>query len=59
MQVTFVNDLERDSRYKRWGWSVMDLLRPMFPGTLPRIAKNLFTAVAIIDPGTPEGLRQA
>ena len=53
----WLNDLETGRQYWQWPSSVMDLLRPSFPGQLPKIAKNLFNVVALIDPGKPEGLR--
>eukprot|EP00039_Didymoeca_costata_P007323 m.98555 g.98555 ORF g.98555 m.98555 type:complete len:1581 (-) comp13640_c0_seq5:54-4796(-) len=56
--VLFYNDLESkgDKRYKKWSKSMMDILRPAMPGQLRRIARNMFTAVVIIDPWTLSGL---
>lgn len=50
----WINDLENDSQYKRWPSSLMDLLRPSFPGMLRNVRKNLFNLVLLVDPTTPE-----
>lgn len=52
--ITWINDLENDAQYKRWPGSVMDLLRPTFPGMLRNIRKNLFNLVLVIDPTADE-----
>ncbi|XP_055601750.1 UDP-glucose:glycoprotein glucosyltransferase [Uranotaenia lowii] len=52
--ITWVNDLENDAQYRRWPGSVMDLLRPTFPGMLRNIRKNLFNLVLVIDPISSE-----
>lgn len=53
--VLWVNDLEQDAEYKRWPNSVMDLLRPTFPGMLRNVRRNLFNLVLLVDPVRPEG----
>lgn len=53
--IMWINDLENDSQYKRWPNSLMDLLRPSFPGMLRNVRKNLFNLVLLVDPITPEG----
>lgn len=52
--ILWINDIEKDSQYKRWPSSVMDLLRPTFPGMLRNIRKNLFNMVLVIDPIAPD-----
>lgn len=52
--IIWVNDLENDAQYRRWPSSVMDLLRPTFPGMLRNIRKNLFNLVLLVDPITPD-----
>lgn len=52
--ITWINDLENDAQYRRWPSSVMDLLRPTFPGMLRNIRKNLFNLVLLIDPSSNE-----
>lgn len=52
--MTWINDLENDANYKRWPASVMDLLRPTFPGMFRNIRKNLFNIILLIDPITTE-----
>lgn len=48
--INWINDLESDSQYRRWPTSVMDLLRPTFPGMLRNVRKNLFNLVLVVDP---------
>lgn len=43
--IVWVNDIETDAQYKRWPGSVLDLLRPTFPGMMRNIRKNLFNLV--------------
>jgi hypothetical protein len=57
-QVVYLNDLEKDREYARWGSSVMEMLR-VYPGMLPKVKQNLFTVIYIIDPATPQGLGSA
>lgn len=52
--IIWVNDLEVDKEYKRWGGSVMDLLRPTFPGMMRSVRKNFFNLVLIFDPVKPD-----
>lgn len=52
--VIWINDLEVDKEYKRWGGSVMDMLRPTFPGMMRSVRKNFFNLVMVFDPVKPE-----
>ncbi|XP_055694605.1 UDP-glucose:glycoprotein glucosyltransferase [Lutzomyia longipalpis] len=52
--IIWINDIEHDSAYRRWSSSVMELLRPTFPGMLRNIRKNLFNLVLVVDPITPK-----
>lgn len=52
--IIWINDLEKDAQYRRWPPSVMDLLRPTFPGMLRNVRKNLFNLVLLVDPITPD-----
>ncbi|KAM6554272.1 hypothetical protein CsatB_015034 [Cannabis sativa] len=54
--VHYLNNLEEDAMYKRWRSNLNEILMPVFPGQLRYIRKNLFHAVAIIDPATICGL---
>ncbi|GMH34056.1 hypothetical protein BSKO_01890 [Bryopsis sp. KO-2023] len=54
--VTFFNNLESDSTYRAYHPSVEALLSPYYPRELHPIAKNLYTAVLIVDLGTKEGV---
>ena len=59
VHVHWLNDLEEGRMYRRWSRDLMDLLRPMFPGQLPRIGRNLFNAVFLVDPASVAGTRCA
>ncbi|XP_003800394.1 UDP-glucose:glycoprotein glucosyltransferase 1 [Otolemur garnettii] len=48
--VSWVNNLEVDSRYNSWPSSLQELLRPTFPGVIRQIRKNLHNMVFIVDP---------
>lgn len=48
--INWVNDIEADSKYSRWSSSLMDLLRPTFPGMLRQVRRNMFNLVLIINP---------
>ncbi|KAK4879085.1 hypothetical protein RN001_007231 [Aquatica leii] len=48
--INWINDIERDSRYNRWSTSIMDLLKPTFPGMLRQVRRNLFNLVLVINP---------
>ena len=45
--VIWVNDIEIDKQYRRWSSSLLDLLRPTFPGMLRSVRKNLYNLVCI------------
>lgn len=45
--VQWINDIENDSKYKRWSPTLMDLLKPTFPGMLRSIRRNLYNLVSI------------
>ena len=47
--VMYVNDIENDPQYTRWPTALVEILRPMFPGMLPHVRKNLFHMVIIAD----------
>uniref|UniRef100_A0A1B0G8K0 UDP-glucose:glycoprotein glucosyltransferase n=1 Tax=Glossina morsitans morsitans TaxID=37546 RepID=A0A1B0G8K0_GLOMM len=51
--IMWINDIEKDSQYRRWPASVTDLLRPTFPGMLRNIRKNVFNLVLLVDPLRP------
>ncbi|KAK7477135.1 hypothetical protein BaRGS_00031621 [Batillaria attramentaria] len=48
--MQYVNDLEKDSKYRGWPSSVQDMLRPTFPGMLRHVAKNIFHLVFVVNP---------
>uniref|UniRef100_A0A8C5VAZ0 UDP-glucose glycoprotein glucosyltransferase 1 n=1 Tax=Microcebus murinus TaxID=30608 RepID=A0A8C5VAZ0_MICMU len=48
--ISWVNNLEVDSRYNSWPSSLQELLRATFPGVIRQIRKNLHNMVFIVDP---------
>lgn len=48
--VQWINDIENESRYKRWSSLLTDLLKPSFPGMLRSIRRNMYNLVIICDP---------
>lgn len=52
--IVWINDIEKDSKYRTWPQTVYELLRPSFPGMVRSIRKNLFNLVIIIDPVIPD-----
>uniref|UniRef100_A0A452INX9 UDP-glucose glycoprotein glucosyltransferase 1 n=1 Tax=Gopherus agassizii TaxID=38772 RepID=A0A452INX9_9SAUR len=48
--ISWINNLEVDSRYNSWPSSVQELLRPTFPGVIRQIRKNFHNFVLIVDP---------
>ena len=57
--VRWLNDLESGRQYARWDRSLMGILRPQMFGGLPRVARNLYNFIFLIDPGTLDGCRSA
>lgn len=51
--INFLNNLEKDSMYKRLPRSVKTLLQPSW--SLHAIQKNLYTLIGIVDPASPAG----
>ena len=49
-QLQYINDLEKDAKYRRWPSSIQEMLRPTFPGMLRHIAKNIFHMVGWENP---------
>ncbi|XP_057663509.1 UDP-glucose:glycoprotein glucosyltransferase [Diorhabda carinulata] len=48
--INWINDIEQNPKYAMWSKSLMELLRPTFPGMLRQIRRNLYNLVLIIDP---------
>lgn len=52
--IQWINDLENDAQYRRWSGSVLDLLRPTFPGMMRNVRKNIYNLVIVFDPVQPD-----
>lgn len=52
--VMWVNDIENDKNYRRWSDSLMELLRPTFPGMLRSVRRNLYNLVILANPAKKE-----
>uniref|UniRef100_A0A9L0I4V3 UDP-glucose ceramide glucosyltransferase-like 1 n=1 Tax=Equus asinus TaxID=9793 RepID=A0A9L0I4V3_EQUAS len=48
--VMWINDLENDHLYVMWPASCQELLKPIFPGSIPSIRRNFHNLVLFIDP---------
>ncbi|XP_055965654.1 UDP-glucose:glycoprotein glucosyltransferase 2 [Sorex fumeus] len=48
--IMWINDLENDEMYVSWPTSCQELLKPVFPGTIPPIRRNFHNLVVFIDP---------
>ncbi|XP_029792388.1 UDP-glucose:glycoprotein glucosyltransferase 2 [Suricata suricatta] len=48
--IMWINDLETDDLYVTWPTSCQELLKPVFPGTVPSIRRNFHNLVLFIDP---------
>lgn len=55
--ILWANNIETDTVYWNWQRQLMTMLRPMYPGQLHQIQRNLQNLVAIVDPGTVDGLK--
>ncbi|KAM0749302.1 hypothetical protein T439DRAFT_327029 [Meredithblackwellia eburnea MCA 4105] len=55
--VVWWNDLEKDKRYREWPKKLKDLLRPVYPGQMNLLARNLHNLVLILDFSRPDHLR--
>ncbi|XP_072350240.1 UDP-glucose:glycoprotein glucosyltransferase 2-like isoform X2 [Scyliorhinus torazame] len=44
--IIWMNDLERDQKYRSWPSSYQELLRPTFPGVIRQIRRNIFNLVS-------------
>ncbi|BGP32069.1 killer toxin resistant protein [Rhodotorula toruloides] len=54
--ILWWNDLEKDRRYKSWSKSVRELLRPVYPGSMNLVARNLNNVVFVLDLTQPEAI---
>ena len=54
--LLWLNNLEAGRQYWAWSTRLTDLLRPQFTGQLHQIARNLYSLVALVDPGRADSL---
>ncbi|GCB78195.1 hypothetical protein scyTo_0017714, partial [Scyliorhinus torazame] len=54
--IIWMNDLERDQKYRSWPSSYQELLRPTFPGVIRQIRRNIFNLVLFIDPAQEDAV---
>ncbi|KAL8279773.1 hypothetical protein RQP46_007868 [Phenoliferia psychrophenolica] len=54
--VLWWNDLEKDKRYAKWSSQVTELLRPVYPGQMSQIGRNLNNVVLVLDLARPASL---
>jgi len=53
--ITWLNNIEKDPQFRSWKRTVRALTQPAWG--MPSVKRNLFTAVFVIDPASPTGLR--
>ncbi|GAA99373.1 glycosyltransferase family 24 protein [Mixia osmundae IAM 14324] len=51
--ILWWNDLEKDRRYRTWGKSLRELLRPTYPGQMNQVARNLINVIFSLDLSLP------
>ncbi|KAI9266794.1 UDP-glucose:glycoprotein glucosyltransferase-domain-containing protein [Phascolomyces articulosus] len=56
--VIWWNNLEKDKRYKNWSKSLMDMLKPVYPGQLRAIRRNIFSVVMVENLAQVDGLKR-
>ncbi|KAI7860003.1 UDP-glucose:glycoprotein glucosyltransferase-domain-containing protein [Circinella umbellata] len=56
--VLWWNNLEKDKRYKSWSKSLMDMLKPVYPGQLRAIRRNVYNVVMVEDLSNRDGLKR-
>ncbi|RKP10347.1 UDP-glucose:Glyco protein glucosyltransferase-domain-containing protein [Thamnocephalis sphaerospora] len=54
--VVFMNDIEKDARYRSWPRDLFEILRPTRPGQLIRLAKNAVTVQIMLDLSSVQSL---
>ncbi|KZT07030.1 glycosyltransferase family 24 protein [Laetiporus sulphureus 93-53] len=47
--IVWLNDLQKDNRYGRWGSTLRLFLRQRYPGQIPNIRANIFNTVLAVD----------
>ncbi|EEB09369.1 UDP-glucose-glycoprotein glucosyltransferase Gpt1 [Schizosaccharomyces japonicus yFS275] len=50
--IVWANDLENDPRYSEWPTEVQNFLRPLYPGQLHMVRKQLHTVIYPVDPSS-------
>lgn len=53
--IVWINDVEKDQEYAGMPTTLSALLRPMFPGQVPMVRRNLFTALIAVDVASAAG----
>ncbi|XP_078077778.1 UDP-glucose:glycoprotein glucosyltransferase 1 isoform X2 [Mustelus asterias] len=54
--IIWINDLERDQKYRSWPSSYQELLRPTFPGVIRQIRRNFFNLILCVDPAQEDAV---
>jgi UDP-glucose:glycoprotein glucosyltransferase len=53
----WLNDIETGRIYWSWPRALGEMLKPVFPGQLHRIQRNLYNAVGLVDPGSVQSIK--
>ena len=54
--VVWLNDLEKDSRYRNWQAEVQHYLRPVYPGQLHSLKRNAYSVIFPLDLAAKEDI---
>ncbi|CAH1763728.1 8418_t:CDS:10 [Entrophospora sp. SA101] len=47
--IVWFNDFEKDEKYEHWPSKIFEILRPVYPGQMRFLKKNLFTTLFVLD----------
>lgn len=47
--IVYLNDLEKDARYKHWPKSLQALMQPAYPGATPQVRRNVINVIFALD----------
>ncbi|CAJ0751292.1 13332_t:CDS:2, partial [Entrophospora sp. SA101] len=55
--IVWFNDFEKDEKYEHWPSKIFEILRPVYPGQMRFLKKNLFTTLFVLDLSSVESLK--
>ncbi|EJU02273.1 hypothetical protein DACRYDRAFT_116003 [Dacryopinax primogenitus] len=55
--IVWWNNVAKDQRYKKYGSSLLGLLRPVYPGSFHPVARNIYNALLYVDYANSESVQ--